>query len=93
MHQARCFHLCLSQSFRRLCLSQGGVGNLLDLHGGSHVIGGRIAGAACVLVGVDHPEQRRVLRVVLLHVLARWTAMVLMVRAPVVAPAFASNNI
>jgi hypothetical protein len=40
-----------------------------------------------VVVRVDHPEQRRVPGVVLLHVLARQAAKILVIRAPVVAPA------
>ena len=44
--------------------------------------------AAGVVVRVDHTEQRRVAGVVLLDVLDRRTAKILMVRAPVVTPAY-----
>jgi hypothetical protein len=43
--------------------------------------------ATCVLICVDYPEQWRILGIGLLHMLGRWAAMILMVCAPIVAPA------
>ena len=43
--------------------------------------------AACVLICVDYSEQWRILGIALLHMLGCWAAMILMERAPIVAPA------
>jgi hypothetical protein len=43
--------------------------------------------ATCVLIRVGYPEQWRVLGIGLLHMLGCWAAMILVVCAPIVAPA------
>jgi hypothetical protein len=75
--QARYFHLYLSQR---------SIGDLLDVYRWSHVIWD-MGAATCVLICVDYPEQWWILGIGLLHMLGCWAAMILMVCAPIVAPA------